>query len=100
MVWECVGVLLYYTREVRETSVNVITFNYGRPELILPFVHGEVSSDLSLLPHVVLASILSERQSVLLLLCLDGELKTTDVDSLLTRVIRLTEVRRFLPGDL
>lgn len=92
MIRKCVGVLLYYTRKVRKTSINLITFNYRRPELILSFIHGEVSSELSVLPCAVLTSVLTEPGSVLLLLCLDSELKAADVSCMLTRVVQVAEI--------
>lgn len=92
MVWECVGILFYHTGEVRKTSINVITFNYGGPQLILSFIYGKVSSELSLLPSTVLASTLTESRPVLLLLCLDSELKATDVSCKLTRVVQVTKL--------
>lgn len=92
MVRECVGILLYHTRKVRKTSINVITFNYGGPQLILSFIHGKVSSEMSLLPCAVLASILTESRPVLLLLGLDSELKATDVSCKLARVVQVTEL--------
>lgn len=92
MVRECVGILLYHTGKVREAGIDVIPFDYGRPELILSIVHGKVGSKLSVLPRTVLASILAESGSVLLLLCLDGELRAADVSRMLTRVIQVTEL--------
>lgn len=92
MVRECVGILLHHARKVRKTGINVVTFNDGRPELILSFIHGKVRSELSLLPCAVLASILTEARSVLLLLRLDSELKGADVSCKLTRVKQVAEL--------
>lgn len=100
MVRECVGILLYHARKVRKASIDVITFNYRRPQLILAFVHGKVGSKLRLLPCAVLASALTESGSVLLLLRLDRKLKATDVSCKMTRAVQVAELRGFLPGHL
>lgn len=92
MVWECAGVLLYHTRKVRKTSIDVVTFNYGGPQLILSFIYGKVSSELSLLPGAVLASTLTESRPVLILLCFDSELKAADVSRKLTRGVQVTKI--------
>lgn len=87
-----VGVFLHHAGKVRKTSINVITFDYGRPQLILSFIDGKVSSELSLLPCAVLASILTESRSALLLLRFDRELKAADVSCKLTRVVQITKL--------
>lgn len=100
MLWEGVGVLVHHAGKVWELGVNVVTFDYGRPELILSFVHGKVSSELSLLPRAVLAPVLAQARSVLLLLRLNSEVKAADVSCVLTRVVQVTKLGRFQPGDL
>lgn len=100
MLGEGAGVLFDYAGEVRKPCVDIVTFNNRRPELILSFIHGILGSNLSLLPHAVLTSILPEGHSVLLLLCLDRELKSTDVGWMWTRVKRVTKLRRLLSDDL
>lgn len=79
MVWKCLGIFLYNTGKVRKACVNVLTFDYRRPELILPLVHGEVRTELTLLSPTVLTSIPTELRLILLLLHLDSELKAADV---------------------
>lgn len=100
MVWKCLGIFLYHTGKVRKTCVYVLTFNYGGPELILPLIYGEVSTELTLLSSAVLTSIPTESWLILLLFRLDSELKAADVSWKLTRVIQLTKLWSFLPGDL
>lgn len=100
MVRERVGILLHHTRKVRKTRINVVAFNYRWPELILPFIHGIVSSKLVLLPCNVLASTVTEPRSVLLLLRLNSELKTTHVSCMMTWVIRATVLWGLLSGYL
>lgn len=80
MFWEGAGILLHHARKVREPSINVVTFDYGRPKLILSFVHGEVSGELTGLPGAVLATIEPEPRAALLLLRLHGELEATDAE--------------------
>lgn len=100
MIRECVIVLLYHAGKVRKTSFNVITFNYGRPQLILSLIHGKVSGELSLLPCAVLASFLTESGSLLLFLRLDRELKAAHVSRQLTGAVQVAELRDFLHGDV
>lgn len=96
MVWKRVGILLNYTRKVWKPRVYVIPLNYGRPQLVLPFIHGKVCSVLRVLPSTVLASALAESRLALLLFCLYSELKAADVSAV---VVRVPEVQGFGSGS-
>ena len=92
---ERAGVLLHHTGEVGKPSVNVVSLDYGRPELILSFVDGKVRGELILLPGAVLTSVLTESRKLLLLLRLHSEVKAADLSCVMTRVVQVTEIGRF-----
>lgn len=99
MVYECAGILIHHAREVGKTSLYVAAFDYGGPQLVFPLVHGEIGSQLGLLPSGVLASIMTEPRWVFLLLGLDGEVKAAGICCALTGAVHVSELRGWGSGD-
>lgn len=100
MFSERVRILINHTGKVRKTSLYVTAFNYGRPQLIFPILHGEFSSKSSLFSRGVLAAITSEPRRVFLLLSLDGKMKAAAVCRVLTGAVYFTKLRRLCSGDV
>lgn len=97
---EGAGILFDHAGEVREPRVNVVTFDNGRPELVLSLVHGILGSDLRLLPRAVPTAVPPEGQAVLLLLRLHREPKSTGGRWVWAGVEGVAKLRRLLSEDL